>query len=115
VPRIICNGHHRLLHDGHLTINGRAPDELRIERNGAPLRGREGHVLPKHSSAPSVKKAMKRPSLNEDDPVVLAQAALRQMGFKASLAASAVDEACAHVGATVDLAALIKEALRHCG
>jgi hypothetical protein len=45
---------------------------------------------------------------------VLAQAALRQMGFKATLAATAVATACAHVGADAELPVLIKEALQHC-
>jgi Holliday junction resolvasome RuvABC DNA-binding subunit len=52
--------------------------------------------------------------LNEDSPAVLAQAALRQMGFKAPLAASAVETACAHVGADAELTVLIREALQHC-
>ncbi|HUS28450.1 MAG TPA: RuvA C-terminal domain-containing protein [Kofleriaceae bacterium] len=55
------------------------------------------------------------PHLEMDDPATLAQAALRQLGFKAALAARAVEEACAHVGTDVDLGALIREALRHCG
>lgn len=35
---VLCDGHHRLLHDGLLEITGRAPDELTFTRNGAPLR-----------------------------------------------------------------------------
>jgi Holliday junction resolvasome RuvABC DNA-binding subunit len=64
----------------------------------------------KHSS---VAKASS--NLIEADPVALAKAALRQSGFKAPIAARAVEVACAHVGANAELAVLIKEALRHCG
>ncbi|HUS33227.1 MAG TPA: hypothetical protein VMZ53_32215 [Kofleriaceae bacterium] len=110
----LCDGHHRVLHDGLLTITGKAPDELVFERNGVPLVRREGHAPRKHGGAAHVKKAMNAPNLEKDDPVALAQAALRQLGFKAPVAARAVDMACAHVGTNVELGELIKEALRQC-
>ncbi|HUS29889.1 MAG TPA: HNH endonuclease [Kofleriaceae bacterium] len=112
---VLCDGHHRLLHDGLLKITGEAPDKLAFERGGVPLAGREGHAPRKHVAAASVKRAMNAPDLERDDPATLAQAALRQLGFKAPLAARAVDEACAHVGTGVELGVLIREALRHCG
>ncbi|HUS33298.1 MAG TPA: HNH endonuclease [Kofleriaceae bacterium] len=120
---VLCDGHHRVLHDGLLTISGKAPDELRFERGGAPVVGREGHVVEKHVGAAPlraktavarIKKAMTAPDLHEDDPLALAQAALRQLGFNAPLAARAVDAAAAHVGTNVELDVLIKEALRQC-
>ena len=44
----------------------------------------------------------------------LARAALIQLGWKPAIASAAVDAAIAHVGATVPLETLIREALRHC-
>jgi hypothetical protein len=112
---VLCDGHHRVLHDGLLRITGRAPDALVFERNGVALVGKvEGHALPKHANGRAVKRAMSAPNLDEDSPVVLAQAALRQMGFKAAQAVGAVETACAHVGADAELSVLIKEALQHC-
>jgi Holliday junction resolvasome RuvABC DNA-binding subunit len=73
----------------------------------------ERHAMRKHASAASTAKASS--NLIEGDPVALAKAALRQSGFKAPIAARAVEVACAHVGANAELAVLIKEALRHCG
>jgi hypothetical protein len=119
---VLCDGHHRVLHDGFLKISGRAPDQLVFERNGNELVGKpDGHALrkhaegvPRHSNGRAVKKAMAAPNLNEDSPVVLARAALRQMGFKAAVAAGAVETACAHVGIDLELSLLIKESLRYC-
>jgi hypothetical protein len=34
---LICDGHHKLLHDGLLVITGRAPDQLLFKRDGKPL------------------------------------------------------------------------------
>ncbi|HUS31184.1 MAG TPA: HNH endonuclease signature motif containing protein [Kofleriaceae bacterium] len=113
---VLCDGHHRVLHDGLLKITGRAPDQLVFERNGSPLAGHDTHATRKHvTGGAQVKKPMTAPNLKGEDPVALAQAALRQLGFKAQVAARAVDAACAHVGPNVELGALIKEALRQCG
>jgi hypothetical protein len=136
---VLCDGHHRLLHDGPLQITGRAPDELTFIRNGAPLRamndsavasarallaagsGRVPHAMAKHRAraanggGPSKSVAgAGQPAMSEGSRS-LADQALRQLGFKAAVAARAVEAACAHVGVDAELGVLIKEALRHCG
>jgi len=51
-----------------------------------------------------------------DAAVVRVQArdALVGLGWKAAIARAAVDEACAHVGATATIEDVIREALRRC-
>ncbi|HUS31457.1 MAG TPA: hypothetical protein VMZ53_23285, partial [Kofleriaceae bacterium] len=60
---LLCGGHHRLLHDGLLTIAGRAPNALVFTRNGQRLRsaddgaqpqlsGRDTHATSKHAPVP---------------------------------------------------------------
>lgn len=36
---LLCSVHHRLLHDGKLTISGRAPDQLEFTRLGEVMAG----------------------------------------------------------------------------
>jgi hypothetical protein len=131
---VLCNGHHRLLHDGFLRITGRAPENLLFERNGVPMRavgdvselllagksrkrttrvdGRDTHALKKHVAKPSTPRTDAAALCANDDHPALARAALRQLGFAAPDATRAVETACAHVGAEAELGALITEALR---
>jgi hypothetical protein len=132
---VLCDGHHRLLHDGFLRITGRAPDNLQFERNGIPMRaasdvsellrapkarelrapranGRETHAITKHAPIPSKRRLAPAALPANDDHVGLARAALCQLGYKAPEAAQAVELACAHVGADAELVTLIKAALR---
>jgi hypothetical protein len=132
---VLCNGHHRLLHVGFLRITGRAPDNLLFERNGVRMRaagdvsellltaktrkpvaprpqGRDTHALKRHVANASRSRADVAALCADDDHPALARAALCQLGFKAADATRAVEIACAHVGAEVELAVLIKEALR---
>jgi hypothetical protein len=133
---VLCDGHHRLLHDDLLQITGRAPDRLTFTRTGTPMRamndndvasaqtllaegsGRAPHAMTKHGPraanrrSPS-KSSAGRPALSED-PRALADQALRQLGFDAATAASAVEAACANLAADAELGVFIKEALRHC-
>jgi hypothetical protein len=137
---VLCDGHHRLLHDGFLRITGRAPGHLLIERNGIPMRaagdvtellgvsksrkpnaranGRDTHALTKHAPSPSptrsvaTKRQIVAAHRADDNHVALARAAICQLGFKLKEATSAVEAACGHVGADAELAVLIKEALR---
>lgn len=138
---VLCDGHHRVLHDGMLRITGRAPDELTFERNGVPLRaagdvgellrdskarvvggarndngasragGRSTHAVRRHTQGPS-KPIAHAPGVCDEDHAALAQAALCQLGFKAAEAGRAVELASAHVGVEAELGVLIKEALR---
>ncbi|HUS31661.1 MAG TPA: RuvA C-terminal domain-containing protein, partial [Kofleriaceae bacterium] len=117
---LLCGGHHRLLHDGLLTITGRAPGELTFARNGVHLRsasyeprpqrsGRHSHAERKHARAPSSNDGA---HLGANNNAALAEQALRQLGFKAHVASRAVELASAHVGTDAPLPDLIKAALR---
>lgn len=128
---VLCDGHHRVLHDGMLTITGRAPNELVFTRNGVPLRAltdsafvsartlgdeHARHALSKHGARSVAQRPRTRASMTpalHDSARSLADQALRQLGFKAPIAARAVDAACEIVGENAELGALIKEALRH--
>jgi hypothetical protein len=130
---VLCDGHHRLLHDGHLAITGRAPDELVFTRNGRQLLAanqvaaiatelrsattprkpnRAAHAVRRHASAPT-KQSTATPGLDENI-ASLAYAALCQLGFKAVIASRAVELALTSVRADAALPDLIKEALKHC-
>jgi hypothetical protein len=132
---VLCDGHHRLLHDGFLKITGRAPDSLVFERNGIPMRAagdvpellhtrptsrdqalarenqRATHAVAKHATSSKRRHDVAALPADDDD-VALARAALCQLNFTAREATSAVEIACAHVGAEAELGVLIKEALR---
>lgn len=139
---VLCSGHHTLLHDGLLRIEGTAPNALRFERNGQVLRDDDrgyerGHDECESRTAPDVRIPTRLPKSNDrlladtsrasaTDPRVVAhhrpcwenvefaRQALQRSGYKAVIAERAVREACAHVGADADLVALIKEAFRRC-
>jgi hypothetical protein len=87
----LCDGHHRALHDGKLTITGEAPNVVvkRLE-------------LPTHVGPPEMNK------LAVATMQALAKQALVQLGFKAAEARAAIDRA----GPRDSLEALIREALR---
>jgi hypothetical protein len=129
---VLCDGHHRVLHEGHLSITGRAPDELVFTRKGQRLfaaneaaaigaemrsatpqrNAKQAHAVRRHVNAAS-KQSPAAPALDEDI-TSLAYAALCQLGFKAAIASRAVELARGRVRADAELAELIKESLRHC-
>jgi hypothetical protein len=119
---VLCDGHHRVLHDGHLTITGRAPDELVFTRNGTRMSSADRllttapahatHVVRRHTPQPP-RTEPTGPTLDEDN-VSLARMALVQLGFTNSMARRAVELAQSHVRADTELAELIKGALQHC-
>jgi Holliday junction resolvasome RuvABC DNA-binding subunit len=92
-----------------LQISGRAPDQLDFSRRGIPLL-QEGALAPPTADLVPVLRASRASNEN----IELAKAALQQLGYKAPIARRAVEQACAPGGAALDLAGLIKEALRHC-
>jgi Holliday junction resolvasome RuvABC DNA-binding subunit len=143
---LICDGHHKLLHQGLLVITGYAPDHLVFKRDGRLLvdgrsaaeleagdalreqtrmqrdaepRAREHELTTQRNVGDS--HALVRHGRNQhatrnrfDDVVKLehAKQALMQLGFKARAARSAVEAACAHVGAGADVATIVKAALQ---
>jgi hypothetical protein len=139
---VLCSGHHTLLHDGLLRIEGTAPDALRFERSGRLLRDdhRGNDVRDSRTATHDARVRIPpmRPATSNDrlladcsrasatDPraaahhrpcrenIELARQALQESGYKAAIAERAVREACAHVDADADLVALIREAFRRC-
>jgi Holliday junction resolvasome RuvABC DNA-binding subunit len=103
----MCAGHHKVLHDGALTVTGRAPDELVFMRNGELLVDAQSRAVEelRQASTPSRSRFA--------DVVKLEQAkrALRDLGFKAQAARDGLDIACARVGADADVGVLVKAVL----
>jgi hypothetical protein len=136
----ICSGHHQLLHDGALTITGKAPDALEFvwrdndprepdpEPRTAPTPGAanpgRGPVTRQDAQRPmSVATAPTPGAANPDRAPVAcaaaelqraAQQALTTAGYKPQEARAAVARAWSHGGPAVGLEGLIREALRQC-
>jgi Holliday junction resolvasome RuvABC DNA-binding subunit len=115
---LLCDGHHKLLHDGLITVTGRAPDELVFMRGGKRLVDGRSRVAitaderVRNEVAGSVGVHETKRSRFED--VVMfehAKQALMQLGYKARVARAALNEVCAHVGADTEVAALVKAVL----
>ena len=106
---VLCSGHHTLHHDGLLSITGRAPDELRFERDGRRL------VDPRSTEerdATSTLHAIAKHSRFEDVATLeQAKAALVQLGYKRRDAGALVHEVTAHVGASASVEVLVKAVL----
>jgi hypothetical protein len=98
---VLCDGHHTALHDGKLTITGKAPDlEVRWTHHAKPHVGIEKAEQPSKFAIVALKTEAKR--------------ALVQMKFKNHEATAAVEAAATHVGADATLETLLFEALRCC-
>jgi Holliday junction resolvasome RuvABC DNA-binding subunit len=124
---LICDGHHKVLHQGLLTITGRAPDELTFVRDGKRLVDTRSTIEHKASetlradtenSRKDTEKhsacAARVPKRHRFDDVVElehAKQALMQLGFKARAARAALNAARAHVGSDADVAMLVKAVL----
>jgi hypothetical protein len=118
---LICDGHHKVLHQRLLTITGRAPDELTFTRGGKRLV--DSRSMTETNAAESLRDDSNR-SANDgarrakrhrfDDVVTFehAKQALMQLGYKARAARAALDAACAHVGGDAEVALLVKTALK---
>jgi hypothetical protein len=106
---LLCSGHHRALHDGSLTITGRAPNltvkwKFPIQRDES-----SPHVGPDASSAsPDVK----RPSYGQVVMKTEAALALAQMGFTKQEARVVVEEAATRLPGDASLERLVRAALR---
>ena len=109
---LTCGGHHKLTHDGILSITGSAPDGLVFIRDGKPLVGsrpRAGEV----ATAPIVPTAAPinvRNRFAEVAKLEQAKQALCQLGLSARAARSALEEASADVDANADVAELVQAA-----
>jgi Holliday junction resolvasome RuvABC DNA-binding subunit len=120
---LICDGHHKLLHQGLLTVTGRAPDKLIFIRDGKRLV--DARSTTEASAAETLRADANRTHDAKssgacmtkrsrfDDVVTFEQAkqALMQLGYKARAARAALDGACAQVGGDADVAMLVKAVL----
>ena len=99
----LCDAHHVAHHAGTLAISGTAPDALVFVRPPA--------------CPPLIEAADAAPTPSRLGAAILrvqARSALVNMGWKPPIAALAVDEAIAAIGADVEIAVMIGEALRRC-
>ena len=118
----LCDGHHVAHHRGLLAISGTAPDRLLIERPHVGATGSSNpHVGATESSNPHVgtneppiRPTSKSAKFADAQAKTMAQLALKQLGWKPSIAKAAVDEAIDHVGLDVPVEELIREALKRC-
>jgi Holliday junction resolvasome RuvABC DNA-binding subunit len=121
---LLCDGHHKLLHSGLLTITGRAPGALAFMRDGKRLgdtrsslaveADRTVRELAQPSDAGSTASRRGSSTRSRFDNVVTfehAKQALMGLGFRARAARAALEEVCAHVGADADVAVLVKAVL----
>jgi hypothetical protein len=123
---VLCSGHHRLLHEGILSATGDANHELTFLRDGKPLcdvrvtaPSSAALTKPTRPVAPAAvpgasEAASARSTYADVECQTFAKLALRQLGFKPSIAKQAVSIAMTRVPRGADLEALIREALRHC-
>ena len=129
---VLCSGHHRLHHDGILSISGRADGELTFLRLGRALtKDKAGHVFARHgieaqgAKRPPLETQLASQQVGRDTLVVrpayqqverdtLAVRALHQSGFKQAIAVEAVRRAASQLAADADLPVLLREALRYC-
>lgn len=124
---VLCAGHHRALHEGHLAITGRAPD-IEVTWKTAIATPHVGHSQDRHGGAPTQpapQPAISTPHVGHpSDPkpaepskyarVVMkteATQALTQLGFKAATARRLVEDAL-DGAKDVTLDWLLREALR---
>jgi hypothetical protein len=106
---LLCDGHHKLLHDGLLTINGRAPDQLTFVRDGKHLA--DGRSSLDMDAVSQLGTEVKRSRFADAVKLEHAKQALVQLGFGARAARAALTTACAHVGADADVPVLVKAVL----
>jgi len=122
---LLCGGHHQLLHDGVISIRGRAPDELVFTRDGtqridsrAP--GEIGacvavRAVTSAEAASATASTSKRSRFGDVVTFEQAKKALLQLGWTAAGAKRAIEDARAHVGTDADVATLVRAALRAAG
>jgi hypothetical protein len=97
----LCLAHHTALHDGKLTIRGRAPHELRFTHaDGRAYGTASAHVY-----------AEPPPPAPCSDTTADALSALTNLGFRPTEARAALSRARAHVCADAPLEALVRAGL----
>jgi len=122
---LLCSGHHQLLHDGVISIEGRAPDELVFTRDGRQLVDARAPgelracAAVRATTTTAAGAAAVSPTARSrlGDVVTFTQAkeALRQLGWTVVAATRALEDIRAHVSADADVATLVRAALRMAG
>jgi Holliday junction resolvasome RuvABC DNA-binding subunit len=111
---LLCDGHHKLLHDGVVTITGQAPDGLVFTRDGEqvvdPRTSKEREAGEKLRTEAS-QNPKPRSRFDDVEKLVHAKQALRQLGFNARDAKRAIEAAWARVGSDVDIPTLVQTVL----
>lgn len=126
----LCSGHHKLHHDGVITVNGDADEHLVFTRNGVVIRNEDERGLNGDGASSGAKPERNSASAGVTQPRssaragasryrqverdTLAKSALQLAGYRSSTATLAVERALAHVPAEASLEVLVKTALRHC-
>ena len=126
----LLGGHHKLTHDGLIAMSGDGDGVLVFTRNGVEIRGEDVRMLSGRTlnDSPSVDQSpvpnrAPIPQASNDNGTsrgrqlernALAKTALRDAGYKPSIAVRAVERAVCRVPDDAPLEALLKEALRHC-
>jgi len=118
----LCGGHHKLNHDGVISITGDADGELVFTRNGIVIRGEDERSLsgstpiapPETAPTPMPAASKSASRYREVERNTLAKSTLQQLGYKSTTAARAVERATERVPKDAPLEVLLKEALRHC-
>jgi hypothetical protein len=126
----LCRGHHVLDHKGVITIIGDANGVLAFSRNGMEVRGADIRMLggsapmdlpaanrapvPAPARAPAPASGDGAGRYRQVERNTLAKRAIQQAGYKATIAARAVERAMGRVPEDAPLEVLLKEAFRCC-
>ena len=89
---LLCDAHHRAVHEGRLRITGTAPDALRFEHSDGRVYGCDVETA-RASVAVGAGAAAGASAAAESAPWIEAEKALRQLRFPAAVAAAAVARA----------------------
>jgi hypothetical protein len=120
---LLCSGHHRALHDGSLTITGRAPELVVTWKypvgvgaitSGQPHVG-QPRIPPETETGPAQAPSIAPPPVSSYGRVVTkteAATALAQLGYTKQQARALVDEAASKLPHDASLERLVAEALR---
>ncbi|HEX5060135.1 MAG TPA: hypothetical protein VFV99_12280, partial [Kofleriaceae bacterium] len=115
---LICDGHHKLLHEGIVTITGAAPDQLVFTRDGRQLVDPRspaaiGQAMTLRETAAVTETVSPKPRSRFADAVRYEQAkqALKGLGFKATLAKQLLEEALTHVGQDAEVSTIVEKVL----
>jgi len=108
---LLCDGHHKLLHDGVISITGRAPEQLVFARDGRRLV--DPGAPSEQRAAADLRAETPKPTSRFDEVVKLehAKQALMQLGLKGRDARRALETALTHVGRDADVPALVEAVL----